>query len=304
MTDDNPNLPTYNFDDLLKIAGFASISTLKSERRQLAEGQDPIGQYWSGHAWVMLYRAADAVDMPPLSPGRQRLYDKNRTCAMCGTNRTDPLPKGRDGERYCGACQRPAGERLWRREREADRPAVAEWARGVLADPAVVLAAMDRHPLWTRDLVVTLDGTVLLDAEIRHNLGDPYEGHPEREALLARSPLAVMDKVEKLRERRLVAWWPTTAPRLVTSSDKNGWSVTRATEVGKDDVLGRWYDRWIGEISHEDAYLSQHPALKSHQPPGANAEDSIARMRAILAELAAGEAPGATEAKPSGGEAR
>lgn len=290
MTDMTPGLPAYNFDSLLKLAGFASISMLKSERRQLTENQRPVGQYWSGHAWVMLYRVADTVDMPPLSPGRQRLYDKNRTCAMCGTKRRDPFPKGRDGDRYCGACQRPAGERLWRWEREADRPTAIEWARGVLADPNAFLAARERHEFWHRDLAVALDGTVLLDVEIRFNVSEPYEDHPQRQALQLRSPLAAVDKTQALRGRRMVAWWPNAAPDLATSFGDYGWPTERAARVEEGDALGRWYDRWVGQIRHEDAYLSNHPTLMQHAPPP-GAEECIARMRAILAEIAAGEPP-------------
>ncbi len=294
MSANDPGYPAYNFTDLLKIAGFASQPMLRDDRRQPAPDQKPIGQYWSGHAWVVLYKAADAVDMPPLSPGRQRQYDKARTCAGCGAKSKSPWSKFRDGERYCTPCTKPAAERLWRREREEDRPAIVAWARGVLEDPNVVLAAMDRHQLWTRDLVVDIDGPVLLDAEIRHNVGEPYEGHPQREELLTRSPMAVVDQIERLRGRRLIAWWPTTVPRLSVSFDKDRWVTERAVDLAEGDVLGRWYDRWVGELSDNGSYLSHRPGLRNHTPPGDNAEESIARMRDVLAEMASGHRPGDT----------
>lgn len=293
-------LPVYGFEGLLKLAGFASQTMLKSERRQLADGQKPTAQYWSGHAWVLLYQASDAVDMPPLSPGRQRLYDKARTCAMCGATRKGTYEKGRDGERYCATCQKPAAEQLWQREREADRPAVVEWARGVLADPTVVLGAFQYQTYWRENIVVDLGGAVLLDAEIRHNLSEPDESHPQVEALRCRSPLAAMDQIEALRGRRMIAWHTDSAPALVTSWDDNSWPAAYATKVERTDALGGWYDRWIGELRPNGSYL-YHPQLHHQHWAPRDPRECVARMRELLTEMASGEQPAATAPQSSGG---
>jgi hypothetical protein len=281
------NLPAYGFEDLLKIAGLANQPMLKRDRRQLAEGQQPAGQYWSGHAWVLLYRAADAIDMPPLSPGRQRLYDKARTCALCGATRKETYAKGRDGKRYCAQCQKPAAVRLWEQERATDRPLVVEWARSVLADSTVVLGSFRYHNYWKENLVVDLDGAVLLDANIRHSLADPYDEHPLVEQLRQMSPLAVMDQIEALRGRRMIAWSVDSGPDLVTSWDENGWPAAHATKVARDDTLGRWYDRWVGEITPNGSYL-HHPRLREHWAPR-DPREHVARMREVLTEMAGGE---------------
>lgn len=294
------NVPAYNFEGLLQLVGYATKTMLRNERREVAEGQQAVGQYWSGHDWVLLYKAADAADMPPLSPGRQRQYDKARTCASCGAKRKTTFTKGRDGERYCVTCQMPAAERLWQREREADRPAIVAWARGVLADPTVVLGAFQYHQLWRENIVVDLDGAVLLDAEIRLSVHEPSDDHPLAEALHQRSPLAAMDQIEALRGRRMIAWATDFAPDLVTSWDENGWPVAHATKVQRVDALGGWYDRWVGELRPNGSYLHS-PQLNQHRAPRAPRE-CVARMRELLTKMAGSEQPVATVPNSSGGD--
>lgn len=302
MSDQIPNIPAYNFEGLLGLVGYATKTMLRAERRDLAEGQQPVGQYWSGHAWVLLYKAADAVAMPPLSPGRQRQYDKARTCASCGATRKETFAKGRDGERYCVACQEPAAERLWQRERAADRPVVTEWARGVLADPNVVLGAKKYGQLWTKNLVVDLGGAVLLNAEIRHYAREPYDDHPQRDELLQRSPLAVIDQVEALRGRRLIAWEPDSAPALATSFDEWGNPAAWAAKVERGDAFRHWYDRWVGEVA-AGSYL-HNPRLAIQRMPRDPAE-CVAKMREALVEMAAGPVNQAsTETAPKAGDPR
>lgn len=296
MSAKDPGYQPYGWTDLLKIADLASQPMLREDRRQPGPNQTPVGQYWSGHAWVVLYRASAAVDMPPLSPGRQRQYDRARTCAGCGGTWKTPVPKGRDGERYCATCQEPAAERLWQRERAADRAAASVWASSVLADPNVVLAAKSHQQYWTTNLVVDLTGAVLLDAEIRHYGREPYDDSPQREALLQRSPLAVIDQIEALRGRRLIAWHADGAPALATSFDEYGNPVAHAARVERDDAFGRWYDRWVGEMAGS---VLHHPYLRPQQNPREPAE-CVAKMRELLTEMAAGPADqGATETAPN-----
>lgn len=267
MSSSEKDLPVYDFTTLLNIAGLATQPMLRRDRRQLAEGQKPEGQYWTGQGWVRLYKTADAVDMPPLSPGRQRLYDKARTCAMCGTTSKFTFPKGRDGERYCVTCQTPAAKRLFERERAED--------------------AQERHPLWTRNLAVDLDGTVLLDAEIRYNFGEPFDDHPQVDDLRQRSPLAAIDRIKALTGRRMIAWWPTNAPDMVTSFTVDGMPAAFATRVHGGDSFGRIYDRWVGELDQSSSYLAPTPRLKQHAPPR-SAQECVTRMRELLTEMAAG----------------
>ncbi|WP_436528594.1 hypothetical protein [Actinoplanes sp. HUAS TT8] len=282
--DNTQGLPIYDFKALLTIAGLATQQMLRQDRRQLAKDQQATGQYWSGHAWILLYRAADAVDMPPLSPGRQRLYDKARTCADCGATRKDTHPRGRDGERYCGTCQGPAAERLWQRERAADRPAVAAWARSVLDDPTVIFGAREYEPDWTKNLIVDRNGQVLLDASIRHYITEPDPRHPYAEDLALMSPLAVIDQVTALRGRRLIAWEAHSAPELVTSFDDRGWPAAHAAQVASGDAFGRWLDRWLGDLEPNSSYL-HHPRLKQQRAPRDPAE-CVALMRRLLPQMA------------------
>lgn len=267
-----PNLPVVSFDWLLREVGLATRTMLAQHRREPAPGQKPVSCYWSGHAWVDLFRAADAVGMPPLSPGRQRRYDLNRTCTECGKMALDPWEKGRDRRRYCPTCQGPVHERLWAEKCAADRPVIAEWARGVLADPTVVLAACDHESYWRSVLVVDLAGTVLVDGRVRHNDREPDESHPCcAEILAAWSPAGISARLER---RRVVAWWRTTSPI------SEPWSGT-----DYPNHAGRWWARWVGELDGSSYRYTDR--VKEQPPPVGTLADQVAAMRCCLEEMAA-----------------
>lgn len=286
----------YGFETLLKLNGLATASMLKRHRRRPADGQEPVACYWSGHDYVRLYREADAVDMPPLSPGRQRLYDQARTCAECGKKSLIAFNKGRDNRRYCEPCQDPVHERLWREERARDRPIIAEWARGVLADPTVVLGVCKKRQYWQEVLVVDLDGQVLLQANVRYYRRGIEQGRlDELAAAGSISPGDIVDQVAALADRRVVCWWSSTDLHgLATEFDEDGWGRPGPLATAGSDHLGPWYTRWVGKLAGSSHRY--HPQLAPQSPPFEPAEQ-IARMRAVLTLMA--EQPAADTPAPA-----
>jgi hypothetical protein len=268
----------------------ANQTMLKRHRRQLTDGQQPVGCYWSGHDYVYLYRAADAVDMPPLSPGRQRRYDAARTCAECGTRALHPFERGDDGGRYCQPCQGPVHQRLWDQARAADKPVIAEWARGVLTDPTVILGATRSGQYYREVHVADVAGTVLLDAKVYYSTGvraDPgwlaklHEQDPDTV-----SPADLVTEVAALAGRRPVTWWPSTDLRdLAVEFDTDGRPLGGMLGTANGDQFGSWYDRWVGKLA--GSTYRYHPSL-AHQPPPWEPAEQVARMRTLLAEMAAG----------------
>jgi hypothetical protein len=296
-------VPCYGFEGLLRLAGMANLTMLRQHRRQPADGQKPVACYWSGHDYVALYREADAVDMPPLSPGRQRAYDRNRTCAECGKRSLDPWELGEDRKRYCPACQDPVHQRMWEQARAADRPTIAAWARDVLADRNVILGA-SMGPQWYREVhVVDLAGAVLLDAKIRFSTrADPEWLAKEHFAgTVSPDDPGIVERVRELASRRPVTWWPTTdLRRLAVEFDDLGRPVAGPVSTADGDRFGPWYDRWAGKIAG-GSYRYQ-PRL-ANQPPPWDPREQIAEMRRILAEMAAWTPPAAdrteaTDARP------
>jgi len=285
-------LPGYGWKQLLELAGMATVTMLKRHRREPADGQKPVGYYWTGHDYALLYTAAEAVAMPPLSPGRQRRYDHARTCAECGARALDPFERGDDGQRYCGPCQGPVHERLWHTARAADRPVIATWAAGVLADPRVVLGGSGHHQFYRQVQVVDLAGVVLLDAKVRYYARGIDERVLQRPELADTvSPADLVDQVAALVGRRLVTWWPSLSPDLAVEFDSEGRGVP-ALVTAADDYLGHLYDRWVGKVAGS-SYRYQ-PRL-AHQPPPWEPVEQVTRMRDLLAEMATGEPTGAVE---------
>lgn len=283
-------LPGYGWESLLKKCGMATVTMLRQERRQVADGQKPVGYYWSGHDYALLYATADAVAMPPLSPGRQAQYDRNRTCAECGAKAREPFQKGRDGKRYCEPHQGPVHERLWRQERAADRPVVTAWARGVLDDPTVILGG-ERRQQWYRDIhLADLAGTVLLDAKVRYSTDNRIDpGWLTRDHFAGTvSPAELADTVRGLVGRRLITWWPWNGPHLHAEFDEDGRGVGDGLAAASEDILGRWYTRWVGKAAGSS--YRHHPRLADQSPPWEAAEQA-ARMREVLDEMAAGGEP-------------
>lgn len=282
-------VPVYGWESLLRMAGLANQKMLRQHRRQPAPDQKPAACYWSGHDYVLLYRDSDAVDMPPLSPGRQRRYDANRTCAECGKTSVDPWELGNDNKRYCPTCQGPVHQRMWKQERAADKPVIAEWARGVLADPSVILGASRNHQ-WYREMCVEdLAGAVLLDAKIRYSTGkcaDPEWLTKEHFADAVFPDAAeIVDRVRELACRRPVTWWSSCdMSSLAVEFDDMGRPINGPVTTADADHFGRKYARWAGKLAGSS--YRWHPRLADPPPPW-DPREQVTRMRQVLAEMAA-----------------
>lgn len=178
--------PLYRYGDLP--TGLATVTMLSKQRRRLADGQQPVASYWTGHQYVPLYDVAASTVLPPMTPRQQARWDAARTCARCRVLHLEPVPQRwrmQHGDRRlddrCHKVERWAAQRP---SQLALRMQATAWAREVTADPASVL--LIANPLTymggpTELYAVDLhDGTVLVDllvwpAWVRwHN---PHEPH-------------------------------------------------------------------------------------------------------------------------------
>jgi hypothetical protein len=293
--------PLYRFDDL-PAAQLATESMLRRGRRRLVQGQPPIASYmvFSGKDYAPLYAVADTALAAPLSPARQAARDTARTCARCGRRVAGPFSapyaKGADGSRYCDPCQEPAAKECWDAQRAADRTAAAEWARGVLQDPTVLLvySAATRPSSALR--VETLDGQVLIGTIVQPDLDRIYWDHrlsgaPDRSQYT--EPADLVDQVRGLSGHRLItAWSDLSTLNNVMKLAVPGLDPLQVSDG--DDFSDRW-DRWHGE--HQGgSYRFTLQRIKHQQLPY-EPDRIIKTMRDGLAVMAAVTAP-----VPSGGD--
>lgn len=275
-------IPVFGFEDGLFLAGLATKEMLGHERRAPAPDQKPAARYWSGHDWVMLWKTDDAVAKPALSPGRAQRWNLNRTCARCSaTSKRGPFTVGVDGKRYCWPCQEPAAEAHWEAGCAAERPALTEWAAGVLANPdrAVLVAQRWRGAGWGVDLLaVSLTGEVIVDATILCR-EESRQHVPEAESDSALLIHEISTQLDRLDGRRLIAWWPTTSLGSL-SVEGFDWA---GLQTAAGDFFGTHWRKWVGKA--KGSYLHPYPA---ETPPPHAAADQIEAMRDGLAEMASG----------------
>lgn len=300
--------PLYRKGDL-PATQLATATMLRRQRRRLADGQPPVATYWTTQAYVPLYAVADSVPMRPLPPARQEKWDKNRTCARCGTRNDRPFEEGPDGNRYCEPCQEPAAEAHWHNRLAADRAAAAEWARAVLKDPTAVLfySAPTVHP----DLrVETMDGQVLLwvtlgNEQYRDELRRMIHLIPTPRTLeqLERlvTPAELADQLKALQGRRLIAPYErplVTLQRLMRPVGGLGLAVA------DEDHISRHWDAWIGKRLSHGSLSYRYNQERQPQSFGCDAIEIVAGMRSALHEMAEGTPSNTPSPEPAGGDAR
>lgn len=278
--DPKGGVPCYGFEGLLQLLGWANLKMLRQDRKQPAEGQKPVAQYWSGHDFVLVYKVDEAADMPPLSPGRQAQWDRNRTCASCGGKRKDPLPQRRDGRRFCGVCMKQACQQLWDDERAEDRKLVAAWAAGVVATDDVLLVGYSRRQWVTRVRVEGGAGDVLFDQRIRYGDSDHI---PQAERDTSVLYTEVDDQLAAFAGRRVIAWDDWETPRFTRTDGQADVLVPV-----REDHFSGWNSRWVGEC---DQVLVPHPRLRYQPKPAGDPEAVIDFMRGRLLEMAAAHQP-------------
>lgn len=286
-------VPVYGQETILGLAGLASVTMLRADRREPAPGQKPVACTWTGYRYMLLYRADEAVAMAPMSPGRQRLYDANRTCARCSKTSKWPWERERDGRRYCPGCSGPAMKELWETERAQDRPVITRWAAGVVGDPKVILAARRNHLYWQRWHIEDLGGEVLLAANVRDTDLPVEEDHPMRaepgfETTVSLADIA--DQVAALADRRMLAWDAWIAPRLSLAPREDGKWGDPVVVVARTDEVGGWWSRWVGRPC--GPYTQHHLKVVPQQPPWDPAEQVAHMRQAILAMAAGGDGCG------------
>lgn len=287
--------PVYRYGELPSLQLATGTMLRRRLRRRPAEGQEPIASYmvYGGKTYAPLYAVADSKRMPPLPPARQAAWDRARTCARCRATQAIPYAKGVDGRRYCEDCHEPAARDWWILQRTEGRRAATVWARAVLDDlPNIVLLKGSVFTGSFRVRAETLDGTVLVNAEVR----DPQDTFPDwwtesRRAQAAARYTPIEQVVEPLRAlegRRLVTWrggaeWLGRYVKKYTGLDL-------VLTVAEQDHAGPLYDEWIGQRAHGYRAYRYSPRLVCQEPPGSSTTE-LDGLRAAIHAMATGSPP-------------
>lgn len=297
---DLPGVPSVGFTDLLRMVGYATADMLDTERRRPEPGTKPVGRYWTGHQWALLWRHDQTVPKTPLSPKRQRQWDFNRTCARCSKRSERPMAKAGNGQRICGLrCEKLLMKQWWEQQRAAERPELTAWARDVRDDDRVVLVAGAGQWRWAVPMrVETLGGEVLADVHIARPRPDPVlvRGMPaevEQRSVDAAAAAALLTAV--LAGRRLLTWHPWHSLHEVAEIGRlaavepggPGIDDTDFLRGDLQDLVGPRYETWIGEPSGPVQYARRCRRISAGTEP----REVIGRARQAIAEMAEGLAP-------------
>lgn len=96
----------------------------------------------------LLYAIADAEPKQARTPAEERRWQRERTCADCGTTSTFVFRTADDGKRYCEKHRTDADRRAEQQRAEDTRVRAVLKAREIVDDPDTVLVAM----MWDREL--------------------------------------------------------------------------------------------------------------------------------------------------------
>lgn len=260
-------LPVETFATLMHRAGLATREQLRKVRREPAPDQKPASCYWSGYKFVELYDLAATIDMPPLTPARQHIWDRNRTCHTCRATQSTPYQVGAWGNRYCPTCQEPAAIARWWERRDFARIGARKWARDTLRDPTTVLIAIVLGHGETAIVAKFPDGAQLYDGEEEFTLSFSWINRAD--------VTRVADRLASLQGHRLVCWEPHRYNSLLSRVQRDVTDIFAlrdeawSSQIGDDpDVIisdmghpvraltslagrgnndfGDWYSSWVG----------------------------------------------------------
>lgn len=164
----------------------AARTALRIEHnREPAPDQKPVAIYKLRRDIADLYAICDTRPRTKLSPARAAAWKAARTCARCSQESRRPLTLADDGRRYCSGCLTAAAFERWCEQSRTVQAETAEWARGVLADPAAILIAADRGWNIRHLRAETVNGAVIFDVRAR-SIDDLdtgwYDDTPEKRA--------------------------------------------------------------------------------------------------------------------------
>lgn len=303
--------PVYGFGEL-PAEHLATQTMLTTEKRmQPAPGQNAIATYKVRKGTVPLYAVADAAPMTALSPARAQAWNDARTCRRCLKFSARPWTEYGDAGRLCTGCQLVIADERWTAQARVAQAEAAKWARGVLADPDVLLIARTREFAKPRIRIETLgaDGaaTVVFDGRVRQ-IDDPGSIQfsptwtPEKaQAWIdtyadTTSPSEFRQLADTLHEARTIAWHPGDrsihiAHDLPLVQFGDSVDTRLALWSGESPMRTGW---WYPEPRIGWSYYPQrcapytaHSQLRGNDNP----EAEIASLRTLLLLMANSPAP-------------
>lgn len=249
----------------------AARTALRIEhRREPAPGQTPVAIYKLRRDIAELYAICDTVPMPALSPARAAAWTAARTCTRCSKTSPRPMVELDDRRRYCSSCRSTIAFERWCEQSRTVQAEVAEWARGVLADPSAVLIAGDGKWNIRQLRAETIGGAVLFDVRIRgfNDLGgtswhqDTPEKYAERLARYADTigPDEFAEAVLSLADARMIGWYHNDA--------STGHGHSRIPHIKRDDVVSERLALFSGVAPQRQSQFFPTPRLPwSYYPP-------------------------------------
>ncbi|KFU75735.1 hypothetical protein SAMN04489729_4521 [Amycolatopsis lurida] len=232
----------------------------------------------------LLYAIADAEPKQARTPAEERRWQRERTCADCGTTSSFAFRPADDGRRYCDAHRADADRRAERQCVEDTRVRAVLKAGEIVADPNTVLVAMT----WDRELqgypfrMETFGGELVLERVL------PYiAGAALLKATVDDLPSWVSDSQNlACVEKRLIEApeaHPLGAFRKLLRAGGQVLADGDLTSRDGDDLVGL-YRAFIGR---PDASVGHDMPTVSWKKSTRTAADVIDRVRDVLREMAA-----------------
>ncbi|MFB4294832.1 hypothetical protein ACBI99_44885 [Nonomuraea sp. ATR24] len=268
----------------------ATEQGLRYRRHHLAAGQPPVATFKDtrgrrGNTTFPLYAVADAEPFAPRADHQITRVVQARTCSGCGARREHPYPLGLDGRsRYCTDCAAPAADAWWQAHRAADRALAAEWAHGVLGDPAALLVIST--PTWPALLhATTPHGLTVASLALGESTTRQAPWQVDGQRLQVVDPVHAVPSVRALAGRRLIVW-DTPLARVNRLMSDAGAADVRLS-VAERDKFGPHLERWRAEPPPRHGTTYRRVWRWAAQQPPHDPFEQLAAMRDGLSEMAA-----------------
>lgn len=249
----------------------AARTALRIERhREPAPGQTLVALYKLRRSYADLYAICDTVPRAPLSPARAAAWTAARTCARCAATSPRPLPQLEHRKGYCGPCRNLLAFERWCEQSRTVQAEAAEWARGVLADPAAVLVTVDRGWDIKHVRAEEIGGALIFDQRVRtiEDLdANWWEDTPEKKAARhAKYDGSIGPRGFEHYARHLTQ----DQARMIGWSERDTWSGGGVSlpAIDRQDAVGERLALFSGVAPQRHGYWFPVPRLPwSNYPP-------------------------------------